>query len=242
MTRRGILGVLLAGATGFVSGCHLFGYRATRLRYRMTVEVETQQGVRSGSSVLESSLVSSPSSGQSSGLNSYLKGEAVAVDLPDGQTLFALLSSPGEHSPSDYQDQLFNNALNAGAESTPPMPRRYESSEWSEMRRVATRLKPALTLPAALYPQLVRFRDVRDPKTVEAVAPDALAAVFGEGVTLKRITLTVTDDAVTTGIEKRLAWLKEYYDKLLNGDNIEGLTPDLSGHLGAGNFSEGFRV
>jgi hypothetical protein len=54
------------------------------------------------------------------------------------------------------------------------------------------------------YPQLVHFRDVRDPKSVAAVDPAHLDAAFGPGVRLKRITVQVTGDPVTRGIEGRL--------------------------------------
>jgi hypothetical protein len=207
MARRGVLGLLAGTATFALAGCgKLFGFPRASLRYRMTVEIETPEGIKIGSSVLESTLISGPNTGAASGLTSSLKGEAVAVDVGGGQTLFALLSSPSQHSASDYQDQLFNNALEAGAVSVPPMPRLYKSSEWAEMRKMATELKPKLTLPPALYPMLVRFRNIADPKSIEAVEPDALAATFGAGVTLKRITLAVTDDPVTSGIEKKLVW------------------------------------
>jgi hypothetical protein len=50
----------------------------------------------------------------------------------------------------------------------------------------------------------VRFKDEKDPKTVEAVDPANLAASFGDGVRLKRVTIETTTDPVTTGIERRL--------------------------------------
>jgi hypothetical protein len=60
-------------------------------RFRLTVEVDTSQGVRSGSSVLEvtSQLQNLPGKGIVP-LTS-LTGEAVALDLPGGKTLFALI-------------------------------------------------------------------------------------------------------------------------------------------------------
>jgi hypothetical protein len=50
----------------------------------------------------------------------------------------------------------------------------------------------------------VTFGDIKDPTSVARVDPDDLAASFGAGVKLKAITVEITDDAVTTGIEKRL--------------------------------------
>ena len=63
---------------------------------------------------------------------------------------------------------------------------------------------------------LVTFGDLNDPTSVERVDPDDLAATFGEGVSLKRITVQITDDPVTTGIEKRLVWLSKYPEPSLD--------------------------
>ena len=65
----------------------------------------------------------------------------------------------------------------------------------------------------------MRFRDIRDLKSVEKVDPDNLAASFGKGVTLKRITVQLTEDPVTTDIGKRLPWL---------GDTELGLDNDFA--------------
>lgn len=57
-------------------------------------------------------------------------------------------------------------------------------------------------------PMLVTFGDLSDPTSMAEVDPDNLAATFGAGVSLKRITVQMTDDPVTTGIEKRLGWFR----------------------------------
>ncbi|MEX2492944.1 MAG: hypothetical protein WD425_14410, partial [Nitrospirales bacterium] len=57
------------------------------------------------------------------------------------------------------------------------------------------------------YPLLVTFTDITDPTTVKQVDPDNLAATFGPGVSLKRITLEITDESVTEGkVEQVLGW------------------------------------
>ena len=66
------------------------------------------------------------------------------------------------------------------------------------------------------YPMLVTFGDLDDPTSVERVDPDELAATFGEGVRLKRITVQVTDDPVTSGIGQRLGWLNRTKGTLLS--------------------------
>ncbi|MFO1174759.1 MAG: hypothetical protein U1E48_06075 [Paracoccaceae bacterium] len=67
-----------------------------------------------------------------------------------------------------------------------------------------------LTLTPDLYPLLVTFDDIHDPKSVRQVDPADLAAAFGPGVRLKAVTLAVTDEAVTEGkVEAVLGDLKE---------------------------------
>ena len=196
---------------------------SSRLRYRMTVEVETPAGLKTGSSVIETTITKGPATGQGSGISYGLKGDAVAVDLGHGQTLFALLS--GEQGGLDYHARLFHGALSdGGAVATPPMPRAFETGQWAEERSIARQIKPMLILPAKYYPFLMRFRDIRDPRSVQIVSPGDLSDSFGPGVRLKRITLAVTDAAVTTGIYEKLpsfakeTGFSEWADALEYGD------------------------
>ena len=52
LTRRGAMGLLALGTGLLVSGCALISGEST-YRFRMTVEVQTPQGLKSGSSVME---------------------------------------------------------------------------------------------------------------------------------------------------------------------------------------------
>ncbi len=58
---------------------------------------------------------------------------------------------------------------------------------------------------------LVTFDDITKPQTVREVDSEDLAAVFGEGVRLKALTLEITREAVTEGrVEGVLGWLGPY--------------------------------
>lgn len=147
----------------------------------------------------------------------------MAVSLPGGQTLFALLRGSGDTPRSDpaaYQVRLFHEALNAGAQASVQVPVR--GLNLMQARAAAKEAKVNLTLPEKLYPTLVTFADPADPRSIEQVVPTDLAATFGPGVRLKRITLAVTDDAVTTGIGARLpsydSGFDEWFRNLAYGD------------------------
>jgi hypothetical protein len=89
------------------------------------------------------------------------------------------------------------------------------------------------------WPMLVTFTNLRDPMSVERVDPANLSAQFGEGVRLRRITVQVTDDDVTEGMEERLGQLG-----LQPGDGLDstlGVTthPTLAQQLGYSDFIRG---
>ena len=193
MARRGVMGLLASAAALVLVGCAKRG----RLRYRITVEIETPAGLKTGSSVMETRQ-SGPypfvPQELGNGGGGGVVGEAVAVDLGGGRVIFALLSGP--EGRSIYA--MVPRALNY-PELKPPLSRQFKPHEWQEAFDEAADAEPLAVLRREDYPMLVTFGDLDDPKSVEAVNPDAIG--------VRRITLQVTDDAVTTGIEKRLGWL-----------------------------------
>lgn len=211
-----------SGLTLLMGGCG----DNTATRFRLTAEVQTPQGVRSGSSVIEvvwhrpGALARSILGSQASG--SYtIRGEAVAVDLPDGQTLFVLLRSPADPDwPAWVLGQIGHGEVR-------PVPRRW-------------RYGPGAGTMTENYPWFVRFDDTKKPETVEEVDPDDLAASFGDGYALKALTFQRTNDAVTTGIREKLAWIDRYERRnaRLNGDTTIAIkTNEISDNLGTGSFS-----
>jgi hypothetical protein len=92
MGRRGILGLLAGGAATLLSGC-LKPHES--LRYRLTLEVQTPEGIRTGSSVLQNDQYGAsiiPLPGDIGGAGNI--GEAPTVDLGGGRFLFAVLADP----------------------------------------------------------------------------------------------------------------------------------------------------
>lgn len=172
-------------------------------RYRMTVEVDTPQGLRTGSSVIEvASNIASKNALTSPGLlTTHVRGEAVAVDLPGGQVLFALLSRPDQVDGASYYPLM----------AMPPPPAGIRDNYTKTLQRLI-RWRGVGTLPPSYYPMLVRFDDIRNATTIQAVDPTDLTAFFGKGIRLRQINIRVTNDAVTSGIEEKLVWLPSLSD------------------------------
>lgn len=205
MARRTVLGLFVSGAAALLAGCGLLG--GNSYRFKMTVEVETPQGLRTGSSVYEVSAENKVAITPGMVDRGWsVKGEAVAVDMPDGQTLFALLKTNAKH----------NDMVGLSMTALDPA---FKNDIVESAARISSEdgiRSPAKVSPSD-YPLLVTFRDIRDPKSIERVDPANLASSFGNGVVLKRITVEVTDEDVTTGIETRLGWLADLKGGYLHG-------------------------
>jgi hypothetical protein len=167
-------------------------------RYRLTIEIMTPDGLRSGSSVLEV-LSSETTVGliEMRGVRSALRGEAVFVDLGQGRNVVALLG--GGPDASD-EDTMFRMPVIAFG---------LEKLSWEQQQKA---LAGSLTgksadVPDGALPTLVTFSNVSDPTTARVVAPSDLQSAFGPGIRFNRAWIEMTKDTVTRGIEKNLPFL-----------------------------------
>jgi hypothetical protein len=207
----------LALAALALSGCDLLDtFTDAKYRFRMTIEVETPDGVKRGSSVYEVTAgLRTKVLPDARGSEVTSKGEAVAVDIAPGQTLIALLKNG---TPTGTMAELSMITLDQQFALHRKM---VDTAEELEARNPGG--SPVVVDPD-FYPMLVTFGDLDDPTSVARVDPDDLAATFGEGVTLKRVTVQLTDDPVTTGIEQRLGWLERpFSDRERNSEFPRGI-------------------
>lgn len=106
-------------------------------------------------------------------------------------------------------------AYPAGA-LTPPLPSRPRRGDWMAAYPPARRLKPSAVIRREDYPMLVTFRDRLDPTSVVEVDPADAAASLGPGYSIRRITVSVTDDPITDGeVAKWLPWLSRFDQPVL---------------------------
>ena len=243
------LAIGLAAST--LAGCGFLSESFPTYRYRLTIEVDTPIGLRSGASVIE---VRTSRTGKnfpaSPNQTSYrIKGEAVAVDLPGGQTLFGVLQ-PDSIGSLMIITQDYLQSRQQGDERAVSLSDKIESFIRTKELLVVPRYfsenfnPPGYPRPSS-YPDLVRFIDPTRPDSVLAVDPDNLTEAFGPSVRLRRITAQVTDDPVTVDIVRRLPWLPEYArrEARLNGKTDIAIgTNEPSDRLGPGSFSAGLEI
>ena len=141
----------------------------THRALKVTAEVETPHGLRSGSSVIDFVTTPTPSwLPGGGGASLQVIGEAPVVDLGAGQVLLILL-----------RDQYWHRALSDLVDER----RRDEDG----------------TVKKDSLPMLVTFQDSRDATSIVEVPPGNLEAIFGRGYVLRRIVATPTTDKPSFG-------------------------------------------
>jgi len=185
-----VIGILALSLVGF----DFLGFAYHSWHQKMTVEVEVNGQLYSGSSVVEMTVFGHPDIPLVSGNRDLdMRGEAVVVELPDNQYLFALLTYNAFFASKVFHDKM-DGALSESGE------------RWA---KIISELEETREIESKDYPLLVTFSDITDPKTIKKVDQGNLIANFGQGMSLKRITLEITDDDVTEGkIEQVLPCLR----------------------------------
>ncbi len=194
-------------------------------RYKMTVEIETPEGIKTGSSVREVTILFMPTGNthpKDRKYNNYIsmKGEAVVVDLGERGTVFAILSGPllGVDYGKRIPFYVFPHDPPGGT---------------IEGAKYYSELKGKKVLEPTYYPMFVTFTDLDDPKSVVSllryksndsyprkytIEENYFEKYFGQGVKLKSVTLEMTDEEVIWKIKPYLQWLHEFYNKRLDGN------------------------
>ena len=202
MARRNFVSLLGGSALLSLSGCGYLNSRAS-YRFRMTVEVDTPQGIKSGSSVYEvlaeknnTRVLAEERAG-----GTRTRGQALIVDLPSGP-LFVLLATDtaGESLGSVATYALAGENARGGIDHFLPAVRKLGG--WFSDYKAE--------LPRENWPMMVRFSQINDPTTIEKVDPQLIG--------VKRIVVETTDDDVTNGIENRIPWLPNIYKMEIGSD------------------------
>lgn len=199
-------------------------------RYKVTVSVETPEGIKTGYAVREAWATAGGPSLLPGNTQVRVKGEAVVVDLGARGVVYAVMGTNDEYT-------VFKAFPKEGATTAEGI--RYYRS-----------LKPGTHTSLAIEdrPLIVTFKDPNDPRSVTAVyqtswmddpadsseriaivKEDNFEKVFGKGVRLKDITVEITDEKVTRGevVEHLPTFDAEYWEWLtmLDYNDPRRITP-----------------
>jgi hypothetical protein len=172
-------------------------------KYRLTVEVDTPDGVKSAAGV----FAVFPDRGYSRGGHTRIGGDAVFVDLGGARNLVALMAHLDKSLDLDGMNYLALRAYGAARGS------RVSFNQMSTMTG-------AVPVTGALIPVLLTFADPKNPGSARLVAPDDPEAALGQGFRLHGMTAEVVPNGwwpidfggplgepVTRAIAAKLPWL-----------------------------------
>jgi hypothetical protein len=237
MTRRGLMTFLATAASALLSGC---GSGQWSIRYRLTLEVETPEGTKTGSGMIQHwarwNDGITHGLGAGPGLALDTRAEAIITDLGARGLLLCLLSGDGARASSSGEELL--------------LPVIFPFEKWggaienysAYLGRLESR-KPVANAPLKSLPMLARLRDPLDPATAERVDPTNLAATFGSGVRLVRVTAQITDDPLPPPtIENKLPWLRTLQGSIANTLGLKRDYLDALNQMNDGSFRRGRRA
>jgi len=176
-------------------------------RYRLTIAIEADGQVHSGSSVIEvrfhfwPQFVAALSNGNQYAID--VRGQAVLVELGARGVLVASLSSRLDRT-AVSAPWLSLRALNPQSQ----MPEGGYVVTRERLRELSGAPAHADLTPENL-PQFIWFKNIADPTTAMPLKAPDFAAVIGGDARLASAKLETTDDPIVIDINQKLPWYKE---------------------------------
>lgn len=239
MIARGVFYGLLGSVVLAAGGCSMLRGGA-EVRYRVTIEVVSDEETLAASRVW-SWKISRPDVALASRYQGQFRGEAVALDLPSGQTLFAILrGAEGGESMGGLLPERWLGDIGRAARGDQT---RFSPDRLADVRDIASRVGETIKLDCAARPDwcpmLITFDDSSNPMSVRQIAHEDIPEVFGSEYFLKSITIEITNDDVDFDIERRLSWLSEYPEPRLDRAYRGSTNPSIAQLLTHGDFRRG---
>ena len=196
------LAVLLCAALA-LSGCG----RSASFRYKLTLSVDTPDGVKTGFNVVELDYFAVKFPMEGEGHKTH--GQALYLDLGQGRRPLIALLTRIRRENERVRDIRWSEDDPIGVISRLCLNVTAIYSFIDVALKFDACRRPYPLTPADL-PDLVTFEDVNEPYSARLVDPNNLEATFGPGVSWRSMTLQATDEPLTKGLEKMLPWVLSY--------------------------------
>jgi hypothetical protein len=199
--KRGCITVLAVLA--LLIGAAVIGYRYKHpdyaYRYRLTVNIEVDGKIHSGSSVIEVKWLGGPVLADGGPFGPSVKGQATLVDLGDRGVVVATLINGESYGPAKdgALGALWVAAEAFGNHSTTP-----EIPQLPELRGKRD-------LDQAKLPRFLWFSNPQDPTTAKKLLVQDIPATFGPSARFAGASVEITNDPVVVDFREKFPWLKE---------------------------------
>jgi hypothetical protein len=193
MTRVSKISLLwIVALIGASIAWYKFHYPTYLHRYRLTIEIEIDGTVHTGSSVIEVRWIAQPKIGDSPPYISSVRGQGTFVDLGSRGALVAALHPDDvfQHLPAADILAMKAFGLTGGLESYKLITQRTGRRDLAPNNR----------------PLLIWFSDVSDRKTARPSTFGHIPDLFGPTARLVAAYVEITRDSVVVDIDRKLPW------------------------------------
>lgn len=247
------LGLYVALPVALIYGAIQVMYPTCTFRYKLTAEVMTPDGLKTGSSVIEvsySSVHPLPNPGRWRA--DTVLGEALYVDLGSGKNLFILLGrdkwgripsrTPGPENGFDGiaggNDAIYEQQLAEGSLNVAWLPievfkvGRMPGNERAMQARANSYLgEGSVDVDFKNLPLLGTFADINKPETFNIVLPTDATKALGPGFALRRVTMQmVNEEPDVSKVKSVLPWLETLRSGLR--EPPDRMVPDMRASIG----------
>jgi hypothetical protein len=192
-----LLGLLLL-VVGAIAWWHV-SFPTASYRYRLSVAVEADGQVHSGSSVIEVWYRFFPSWFAAGTFERHVEGQAVLINLGSRGALVAALGNKMDRTAVDASDL----PIRAACQELLGSSAKVTSMSMIEQIHLTSRLRGRVSLHADNLPPFIWFPD-NDPLNATAVKPDDFASVIGDSTRLLAAQIELTNDPIVIDIDKKL--------------------------------------
>jgi hypothetical protein len=196
-----VLAVLALGAAGLVTG-YMYRYPVYAYRYRLTVNIERDGKLHSGSSVIEIGWQEGIKLGDSGGFSPIVRGQAPVVDLGDREVVVATLINGEDYGPA--RDGAWGAQWIA--------PRAFGKSTNGETIPDLPKLRGKRDLSPDNLPRFLWFSNLQDPKTARKMLAQDIPAVISPSARFVGAVVEITSDPIVIDIGQKLPWFQSWSD------------------------------
>lgn len=197
-------GLIVVPILVFVIWVKFIAYPDYSYRYRLTLAIEMDGEVHTGSSVIEVTWNGQYPIPDVGSYRPSLRGQAALVDLGKYGTLSTSLIAPS------YLGR-------EGVDATFLVPRAFGVQSDNQLLPHLSKLVGKRDLQPDNMPRLIWFSNLADPTTARVVELGDLRRLIGVDVRLATAIVENTRDPIMLDIDKRLPWFKDLAARQKNG-------------------------
>ena len=174
-------------------------------RYKLTISVETPEGMKTGSNVVELDYYKT-----ASGAPHRTYGEALVLDIGASGTLVALLTQQGERTVWAQDDPISIIFKKCGRDTRDI----FDLVDTVRSISACKAIYPLDLSKLSELPDILLFKNAKDLASLAVVDPENPEAVLGPGVVIRSASIQLTDEPLTRGVDDHLPWVRDWRGKI----------------------------